>query len=69
MIRNMMGTVSNFFNYSPKRQGVLDEKIAELCPESKVRKIKYEQGMMTNTLCNHFHFTMIIFVNSGGLKG
>ena len=43
MIRNMMGTVkevSNFFNYSPKRQGVLDEKIAELCPESKVRKIK-----------------------------
>ena len=39
----MMGTVKEvekIFNYSPKRQGVLDEKTAELCPESKVRKIK-----------------------------
>ena len=38
-----MGTVTeiaNFFNFSPKRQSVLDEKIMELCPQSKIHKLK-----------------------------
>lgn len=43
MVRNMMATVTelaNFFNFSPKRQSVLEKKIEELCPESKVFKLK-----------------------------
>ena len=38
-----MGTVTelaNYFNFSPKRQSVLNSKIAELCPKSKISKLK-----------------------------
>ena len=40
----MMGTVTelaNYFNFSPKRQSCLDEKISEFYPQSKVTKLKY----------------------------
>ena len=42
-VRNMMGTmgeICRYFGFSPKRQGVLETKIDELCPNSKHKKLK-----------------------------
>ena len=42
-VRNMMGTVgeiSRYFEFSPKRQGLLGEQIERVCPKSKHKKLK-----------------------------
>ncbi|XP_013403337.1 52 kDa repressor of the inhibitor of the protein kinase [Lingula anatina] len=43
MIRNFLGVtteLANFFNYSPKKQGILDASVEEMLPESKISKLK-----------------------------
>ena len=32
--------LANYFNYSPKRQAVLERIVAEVCPEPKKSKLK-----------------------------
>lgn len=41
-VRNMLGTmgeIANYFNFSPKRQGLLEKQIMEICPKQTRQKL------------------------------